>query len=351
MTQANLSFPFFVGFTLSRSALYLRLLPRNPATREGQRHVVTVPVKMMRAENDLRKGHEDDRFAKATIKYLHNLAVIMGPDLVCVISQDDKAKVPLGLPAAKKQGPILMKLDYQIRLPDHDFVVASRHKLIPSVSAKLEIKDNAVSYSGATYIAIRSGRHDSSTAPRHADDLHRLLMFILMLAPGIIGHVPPILILLVDGGPDESPKHEKTLRFAAMHFRRFNLDAMYVATHAPGQSANNPVERRMAPLSRDLCGLILPFDSYGSHLNASGKTVNVELERKNFQRAGELLAGVWGDKIIDGHPVICEYVMPHSNDRRKLELRGNHPSTDSTANRSGTGIQFYLNHLNNILID
>ena len=48
------------------------------------------------------------------------------------LSQNDKARVPLGLPAARKQAPLLMHLDYKISLPDHDFVIASGHKLIPS---------------------------------------------------------------------------------------------------------------------------------------------------------------------------------------------------------------------------
>ena len=39
-----------------------------------------------------------------------------------------------------------------------------------------------------------------------------------------------------------------------------NLDAVFVGTDAPGQSALNPVERRMAPLSHDISGLILPYD-------------------------------------------------------------------------------------------
>lgn len=54
-------------------------------------------------------------------------------------------------------------------------------------------------------------------------------------------------------------------------------------THAPGMSAYNYVERQMAPLSRALAGLVLPHESCGSHLDASGKTVDEELEKKKFQ--------------------------------------------------------------------
>lgn len=66
----------------------------------------------------------------------------------------------------------------------------------------------------------------------------------------------------------------------------------------------------MAPLSRQLCGLLLPHDRYGSHLDASRHTVDETLERKNFQYAGEALAEVWSNTIIDKFPVVAEYVKP-----------------------------------------
>ena len=57
--------------------------------------------------------------------------------------------------------------------------MASRHKLIPSVYAACIIDPNkfadAVSYSGPTYIAIRSMKHDSSNAFTHGRDLERLV--------------------------------------------------------------------------------------------------------------------------------------------------------------------------------
>lgn len=78
--------------------------------------------------------------------------------------------MPIGLTAANKQSPLLMHVEYCVQLPDHDWVVASKHKLVPSVYAAAQIKanktgnPNAVGYSGPTYITIRSGKHSSSTA-------------------------------------------------------------------------------------------------------------------------------------------------------------------------------------------
>jgi hypothetical protein len=66
---------------------------------------------------------------------LEQIASLLGPKDCFFLSQDDKAKVNIGLVAANKQSPIIMHLDYRIKLPDHDFVIAAGHKLIPSIYA------------------------------------------------------------------------------------------------------------------------------------------------------------------------------------------------------------------------
>ena len=91
--------------------MYLRLLPKNARTRgEGKRHVNVAPVRLIRAQNDQHKSHKGTKFARATINSMEEIAGILGPKQVTFHSQDDKAKVSLGLPAAKKQAPILMHI-------------------------------------------------------------------------------------------------------------------------------------------------------------------------------------------------------------------------------------------------
>ena len=239
----------------------------------------------------MRKCHANADFAFATKNYLKCIASFFGPETVFVISIDDKAKVPIGLAAANKQAPLLMCLEYEVRLPDHDFVIAGRHKLTPSVYAGCVIKspsehsEMSISYSGPMYIAIRSAKHDGSTSFTHGKDVDRLLE--LDAFKELAKHndeVKPIFLAFVDGGPDENPRFPKTLSVAVDRFRKYNLDVYISMTHAPGMSAYNYVERRMAPLSRELAGVILPYDSFGNHLNASGKTIDDELEKKNFRR-------------------------------------------------------------------
>ena len=166
---------------------------------------------------------------------------MLGPKEVCFISQDDKARVPIGLTAANKQAPLLMHVEYRVTLPDHDWVVASRHKLIPSVYAGIEIqkdglgKPEAVTYAGPTYIAIRSSKHCSSSAYSHGLDYERLLEleeFDIVTKDPSNKLIKPILIMSVDG--DENPWYQKVIDVAIHHFVKQNIDAMFVATNAPG---------------------------------------------------------------------------------------------------------------------
>jgi len=62
------------GFRLSRSATYLRLIPRRANTTEGKLHVKTVPVKLAKPQNSLSKEHIDQRFCKSTINTLESIA-------------------------------------------------------------------------------------------------------------------------------------------------------------------------------------------------------------------------------------------------------------------------------------
>ena len=75
------------GYVNSRQALYLRLIPQRADSREGKRHVTTVPVKLRKGKNTLRNSHAE--------------------------------------------APLIMHVSYEI----HDFVKATSHKLTRSVYA------------------------------------------------------------------------------------------------------------------------------------------------------------------------------------------------------------------------
>ena len=60
---------------------------------------------------------------------------------------------------------------------------------------------------------------------------------------------------------------------------------------------------------RTLAGIILPFNTFGSHLDAANKTIDINLEIKNFGAAGKIIAEIWSESIID-NPVVASYTSP-----------------------------------------
>ena len=85
-----------------------------------------------------------------------------------------------------------------------------------------------------------------------------------------------------DGAADEALRFPKVLSTSVDLFKMLNLDALIHGVNGAGLSAFNPAERRMAPLSLDLAGIILAHDSFGNHLDSSGKTINEDLEKGTF---------------------------------------------------------------------
>ena len=81
----------------------------------------------------------------------------------------------MGIPAANIQSPILMTMEYPVTLPDHTFVVSSKHKLIPSIYASREVKRDRLTYSGPTHASIRSLKHDKADTYSCMEDLKYIL--------------------------------------------------------------------------------------------------------------------------------------------------------------------------------
>ena len=149
-----------------------RLIPRCVNASERKRHFSKVPVKLLRPEVSLRKKNLDRMYPKSFTNNMLLVRKLFDPQAVLFISHDNKGKVTLVLAAATLQAPILVNLEYKVRLPDHNFVVGARHNLISSVCGIWDII-----YSGDTFIRIRSDKHDKSSANTHAYDTHELLKF------------------------------------------------------------------------------------------------------------------------------------------------------------------------------
>ncbi|GBP44031.1 hypothetical protein EVAR_85185_1 [Eumeta japonica] len=98
------------------------------------------------------------------------------------------------------------------------------------------------------------------------------------LTPGVRDHGRRLSILQSVGRAIWCNKQHTTRCFPQ------ERDAALTLTPTP-TATKFPIERRMAPLSLLLSGLVLPHDTFGNHLDTSGKTINSDLELKNLTQA------------------------------------------------------------------
>ena len=146
---------------------------------------------------------------------MEEIAAVLGPEEVSFHSMDRKAKVLIGITAAKKQTPMIMHMDYQVTLPDHDFVAGSKHKLIPmaiddtEVVKRKDLTNDAASYSVPTYIAIRSAKHSGSSAFQHLRSMNKV-RFLPKFTNSFQDKSfkeKKVMIVTVNGGPDGNPRY------------------------------------------------------------------------------------------------------------------------------------------------
>ena len=117
-----------------------------------------------------------------------------------------------------------MYMEYKVSLPDHDYVVVSQHKLIPSVIVDMQITENgfsgdAVTNSGPTYCSIRSGNHSGSSAYHHLQNMRHI--WLLDIFDGSFKNndeAKPFMIVTVDVDPDENPRYTKTIECSMITF-------------------------------------------------------------------------------------------------------------------------------------
>ena len=77
-------------------------------------------MKLLHSENSEHSSHVGAMFARLTIQHLEEVARFLGPEEVIFHSQENKARVPIGLTTGNKQAPLLMHVKYKVKLPDHD---------------------------------------------------------------------------------------------------------------------------------------------------------------------------------------------------------------------------------------
>ncbi|GBB92221.1 hypothetical protein RclHR1_19880001 [Rhizophagus clarus] len=261
----------------SRTTLNNYLLPSRSNTKAAKAHHHPAIIANASVSQTERNEHIDEHYCLASMKEAKQFAALFSTHSI-IISQDDKAKVPLSIPAVGKTFQTLQNFQEPVTLLNHDFLVDMQQKLIPSVYLLINLSDtNDAFHNGQLLIFIRSQYQVGINSSTYMSDLNSLIQdnrFDGILK--INSQIKPIWILLVDGGPDENLPY-------------------------------NPVEHSMSTLSQKLAGIILLIDKFGSHLNSQGQIIDSELAMKNFHHAGELLCTLWKCDPIFGKPVTVQY--------------------------------------------
>ena len=152
---------------------------------------------------------------------------------------------------------------------------------------------------GPLFVFNRASKFHSPTCLSHASDLTAIFKEVKLAQK-------PVVSLIVDGGPDQSPSHTTNFLLYGRLWRDQQLDCLIVATHAPGQSAYNCIEHAWSLLSQSLTGVTLPNHLPGECPPIEQKLGAVELHAKEaevFDNAIGILNGYWNGKSFDGHPI------------------------------------------------
>ncbi|CAB4489746.1 unnamed protein product [Rhizophagus irregularis] len=320
---------------MARTTLNNYVLPKQSNSIAAKAHHHPAWVAVAGVSRTDTQEHIDGHYCLASVKYAKQFASMFA-DMSTIISQDDKAKIGLGVPAVGRTFCTLQSINEPVSVADHDFPTGSRQKLIPSVYLIMkpeESKDELRTGQLAIFVCPQWSVGTSSLT--HMQDLESLTLdskYDDMLKTSN-GQIRPIWMLLVDGGPDENPRHLKNIKVYCQLFKKFDLDYLSVRTHAPGQSKYNPVERGMATLSGKLAGITLPIDHFGKHLNSQGDVTDPELAAQNFQHAGKALCDIWSRDLIFGKRVDAQYIDTIENPFEDLQFKSTEKEKDEELER------------------
>lgn len=131
------------------------------------------------SKNSKHQIHLSTKFARTTINAWEELAGLLGSGYVIFHSEDNNAKVPMGLTIASKQASLLMHMEYKVTLQDQNYVIVPQRKLILTANGDMRIQEknfsrDAVTFSGPTYCAIQSTKYSGSSAYHQLQNMKRI---------------------------------------------------------------------------------------------------------------------------------------------------------------------------------
>ncbi|CAG8550736.1 7259_t:CDS:2 [Cetraspora pellucida] len=157
---------------LSRTTVNNYLLPchSNSIAAKKYHHPTNVQVKTVLRNK--KAEHQDNYYCLASVKAVKQFASLFSIFLV-IVSQDDKAKVPLGIFAISRTFQVIQSINEPVIIPDHDFLVGSQQKLVLSVYLIIDPSDtNYTLCSSQLSIYIRLQYEMGTSSITHMNDLY-----------------------------------------------------------------------------------------------------------------------------------------------------------------------------------
>ena len=125
---------------LSRTSMRNYILPRVNRSLAARAHHHPALVGIVGVNRDEKKDHIDGHYCLASVKNAKQFAASFSEQVV-ILSQDDKAKVAVGIPAVGRHFETMQSVRESVSVADHDFPIGLSQKLIPSVYLMINPKE------------------------------------------------------------------------------------------------------------------------------------------------------------------------------------------------------------------
>jgi len=270
----------------SEEWIRLQFCPTNATTTRSIYHTGRFDIKFKVQSRLLQKNSDDAHYCAALFRYLREFC-IQYCQWTCLISADDKHKVPIGEDVAVSTGVrnrrSMVSQNSILAAADHDFTKLS---LTPSVTFFISIPNNISEsfYDGQVFVSYKDTIFEPSSAIRHSAEFLNALNIQYEHQT-----FPPILCLYTDGGPDHRCNYGSVQIALICLFLSGNFDLLVAVRTAPNHSWTNPAERVMSTLNLGLQGVALKRDQMSSESEALFDMANTLDEiRKKAQEFSEL---------------------------------------------------------------
>ncbi|GBB89851.1 hypothetical protein RclHR1_01670002 [Rhizophagus clarus] len=270
----------------SEEWIRLQFCPTNATTTRSIYNTGRFNVKFKVQSQLLRKNSDDAHYCAALFRYLREFC-IQYHQWTCLISADDKHKIPIGEDIAVSTGVrnrrSMVAQDSILAAADHDFTKLS---LTPSVTFFISIPNDISGsfYDGQVFVSYKDTIFEPSSAIRHSAEFLNALN--IQYEHQIF---PPILCLYTDGGPDHRCTYGSVQIALICLFFRGNFDFLVALRTAPNHSWTNPAERVMSTLNLGLQGVALKRDQMSSESETLFDMVNtLDDIRKKAQEYSDL---------------------------------------------------------------